>query len=315
MDNERPERPEEISTTSSGAGHERSSSPSFFGHDPFDIEEGKAIVPSSQRLDIVGTRTQDTIPARMASENPIPDNNLSMGGVQYTPYRYYYTLVLRNYGKVPTSISCLYVEHEQHMHVLLQAKDNISRKVDRLLNDCLVPADNWWMIKNTRQLVRNVYLIIQYFKYRGVVFEVGTELHEEWQQAQDMPPIQPHVTCDSELRRARTKSTIAERTESRHTKFTNLLDELKRSDIRQFEEIFSAFSVNEIWINMDKKTTKVNRDSQQIQSLNAERLQSEKQNSYLQNLQMMKHDCTVKHPREVDIGYWILLLIIILLFT
>lgn len=141
MENER--RVKEVSATTTRAGPDRSCSPSFLEHDPFAIEEGRQIVPSSQRLGYVGTRTEDPIFSRVATQNPIPDDNLPMGGVQYTPHRYYYTIVLRNYGKVPTAISCLYVEHDQHMHVLLQARDNISRKVDRLLNDCLVPADDW----------------------------------------------------------------------------------------------------------------------------------------------------------------------------
>lgn len=197
------------------------------------------------------------------------------------------------------------------MHVLVQARDNISRKVDRLLNDCLVSADDWLFIKNTRQLVRNVYLIIQYFKYRGTVHEVGTELKEEWEHAQDMPPIAPQDSCLSDIRRAQRKSSASQRVESRHAKFSNLLEELKRREVKQFEEIFSKFSVRE--------TTDLNTSigvqwreiaKQQIQGLNAERLKEERKSTYLENLEKLKHDCTVKHPREVDIGTnWLMMLL------
>lgn len=305
------ERLDQVPTTSTRAGHERSHSPSFLGNDPYFFEEGEQDVPSSQRLGNMGTGTQDTLPSRMVAKDSLPNNDLSLGGVPYTPHKYYYTLVLRNYGKVPTAISCLYVEHDQHMHVLLQAKDNISRKVDRLLNDCLVSANDWWLIKNTRQLVRNVYLIIQYFKFRGIVKEVGTELHEEWEHAQDMPPIEPQTACFSDIRRAQTKSAAAQRAESRHVRFNNLLEELKRRDIRQYEEVFSKFSVGEITeLNTSMGVQWREIAKQQIQGLNAERLKEEKECTYLDNLQKLRHDCTVKHPREVDIGTnWLMMLL------
>nr|CDS30832.1 non capsid protein NS 1 [Hymenolepis microstoma] len=108
-------------------------------------------------------------PVRGDQENRVPNNEV--------PHKYYYTVVLRKYSKVPTSISCLYVEHDDHMHVLLHAKTNVSRKVNRLLNDCLIPPDDWRAMKSTRQLVRNVYRIIQQFKHQvlGIVCQRGEQ--------------------------------------------------------------------------------------------------------------------------------------------
>lgn len=153
------------------------------------------------------------------------------------------------------------------------------------------------MIKNTRQRVRNVYLIIQYFKYRGIVHEVGTELREEWEHAQQFPAVQPETSCLSDMRRTQNKSLAAQRSESRHTKFTNMLEELKARDIRQYEEIFTKFTVNEITqLNTSMGVQWREVAKQQIQSLNAERLKVERESTYLQNLQNLRHDCTVKHP-------------------
>ncbi|KAM3180319.1 hypothetical protein ACTXT7_016508, partial [Hymenolepis weldensis] len=184
-------RLEEVPTTSSGGRFERSSSPSFIGHDPFNIEEGQELVLSSQRLDDMGKGTQNTVPIGMAQESAPPDDAISMGGVPHSPSKFYHTLILKNYAKVPTSINCLYVEHDNHLHVLIQARDNVSRKINRLLNDCMVPADEWWIAKATRQYVRNVFQLIQYFKHRGIVKKVGQELEEEWERSLCLPPLEP----------------------------------------------------------------------------------------------------------------------------
>ncbi|VDO06319.1 unnamed protein product [Rodentolepis nana] len=204
--------------------HERPNSPSFLGLDPFDIEDCQEIFPSAQRLGNMGEGQQSLIPPGLVTEDSLPNDNVSMGGVPFTPRRYYYTLILHNYGKMPTAISCPYVEHDHHMHVLIQARDNVYRKVDRLLNDCLVSANDWWLVKNTWQLVRNVYLILQYFKFRETVHEVSTELHEEWEMAQNSPPIEPQIACLSDIRRTRNAINATQRAESRHGKYNNLLE-------------------------------------------------------------------------------------------
>lgn len=309
MGNER--RSEEIPSTSSGAGFERSSSPSFIADDPYVVEEGQQLFPSAQRLGDMGKGTQNTIPIGMAQESAPPDDGISMGGVPYTPSKFYHTLILKNYAKVPTAINCLYVEHDDHLHVLIQARDNVCRKITRLLNDCMVPADEWWIAKATRQYVRNVFQIIQYFKHRGVVKKVGQELEEEWERSLCLPPLEPQSAYYSELKCAKTKSLVAQRAETRQAKFDSLLEELVRRDIRQFEDIFQKFSVQEI--------TKMNSSmgvqwreiaKQQIQSLNAERLQLEQSSSYLENLRNLKHECATKTSKDVEVGTnWLMMLL------
>nr|CDS26228.1 hypothetical protein HmN_000138100 [Hymenolepis microstoma] len=76
------------------------------------------------------------LPSWLAAENAKPDGELP---VKEFHQRYYLTLIVRNYTNVPTAISCLYVEHDDHMHVAFQASSNVYRKVERLLNDCHVP--------------------------------------------------------------------------------------------------------------------------------------------------------------------------------
>lgn len=309
MDNE--QRSQELPTTSSAAGHERPSNTSFNGHDPYGIEEGQQLFPSAQRLGDLGQGEKNQVPVRMAAANPPTNHNFPMGGVSFTPHKHYYTIVLRNYGKVPTNISCLYVEHDNHMHVVFQAKDNVARKVDRLLNDCLLPAENWFDAKSTRQYVRDIYLLLQYFKYRGTVKEVGAEMRDEFEMAHDLQPIEPNHPCHSVLQRQKFRSQAAQRESSRKVKFDSLLSELKSRDVRQFEDIFRLFSVEEI-TNFNSSIGVQWREiaKQQIQSLNAERLEMEKQCNYLQNLKNLKHECRVANPRDVDIGAnWLMMLL------
>nr|CDS33270.1 hypothetical protein HmN_000500800 [Hymenolepis microstoma] len=46
-----------------------------------------------------------------------------------------------------------------------KAKENVSRKVDRLLNDYPVPAEDWFTAKSTRQYACDIYSLLQYFKF------------------------------------------------------------------------------------------------------------------------------------------------------
>nr|CDS30831.1 non capsid protein NS 1 [Hymenolepis microstoma] len=174
------------------------------------------------------------------------------------------------------------------IHVLIQSRENFGRKVDRLFNDCLVTAEDWWLIKNTRILVRNVYLIIQCFKHR-----------------------EPNAPCTSDIRRAQTKSVFAQCAETRLAKFGNLLKELMKRDTRQFKDIFQKFSVQKI-AKMNSSMGVQWREfaKQQILGLNSERLAAERQNTYLDNLQSLKHECFIKSVRDIDLGTsWLMMLL------
>nr|CDS29534.1 hypothetical transcript [Hymenolepis microstoma]CDS29538.1 hypothetical transcript [Hymenolepis microstoma] len=58
-----------------------------------------------------------------------------------------------------------FLEHNDHMHVVFQAKENVSRKGGSLLNDCPVPAEDWFTAKSARQYSRDIYSLLQYFKF------------------------------------------------------------------------------------------------------------------------------------------------------
>ncbi|VDO06316.1 unnamed protein product [Rodentolepis nana] len=125
MGNDR--RAEPVPSTSRGLGSERSPSPSFIDN---DLHEGHQLFPSSQRLGNVVEREEAEVSFRMAQENSEPNDDVSVERVPQLGIKYYHTIILKNYAKVPTSISCLYVELDNHMHVLFQARDNVNRKID-----------------------------------------------------------------------------------------------------------------------------------------------------------------------------------------
>ncbi|VDO10617.1 unnamed protein product [Rodentolepis nana] len=113
--------------------------------------------------------------------------------------------------------------------------------------------------------------------------------------------------CAPDIRRAQTKSLNVQRAETRQAKFNHFCNELISRDIRQFEDIFNKFSVKEIrqmnslmgvqWREIAK---------QQILGLNTQRLKEEKENSYLQNLGNLKHECSVKHSKDTS---WLMMLL------
>ncbi|VUZ48100.1 unnamed protein product [Hymenolepis diminuta] len=47
----------------------------------------------------------------------------------------YWTCILRGYERTPINIGCLYVEHEDHIHFVFESTNDISRKVDNLINN------------------------------------------------------------------------------------------------------------------------------------------------------------------------------------
>nr|CDS28210.1 hypothetical protein HmN_000802600 [Hymenolepis microstoma] len=84
---------------------------------------------------------------------------------------------------------------------LSMVKENASRKVDRLLNDCPVPAEDWFTAKSTRQYARDIYLLLQYFKFHVTLKQVSEEMMEEMETARDLMPVEPTLPCLSAIRR------------------------------------------------------------------------------------------------------------------
>nr|CUU97699.1 hypothetical transcript [Hymenolepis microstoma] len=261
-----------------------------------DIDEGRG-----ERVLQV---TQDRIsPSWVPHNTQLFDENENDDGLNPPHFRRYYTLVIRNYAKVPTHISCLYVEHDSHMHVVLHATYNVGRKVNRLLTDCGVAQNEWFRVKSTRQLVRNLNFLLQYLKGRGVVKEVGVEMRDEWETARDMPPVEQPMPCSSDMRRARIRAARNWKTEQKNQKYHNLLEELCIRQVRSFDEAFHKFSPDEItFLNSSIGIQWLQVAKQQIQALNNERLAKEMTNTYLQNLNELPHECHVKHRRDIVLG-------------
>nr|CDS33100.1 hypothetical protein HmN_000483500 [Hymenolepis microstoma] len=76
--------------------------------------------------------------------------------------------------------------------------------------------------KMPTKTVRNVYLLLRYFKSRGQVREAGYELREEWEMAQELTALEPNQSCRSDIRPSRTKSLVAQRSDDRKARNTPL---------------------------------------------------------------------------------------------
>ncbi|VDO02512.1 unnamed protein product [Rodentolepis nana] len=270
-----------------------------------DFDSDRDLFPSSVSLiseDPVAVGSQYSVSSGFLTQ-PFGANAHLYSAINPPHIRRYHTLVIRNYGKVPTHISCLYVEHDSHMHVVLRADYNVGRKVNRLLTDCSVAQDELFRVKSTLQLVRNLNFLLRYFKARGEVKEVGLEMRDEWETARQMPPIEPPSSCSSDNRRARIQTSRELKGEHRMHKYFNLLEELRIRQVRTFDEVFHKFNVDEITLmnsSIGIQWGEVAR--QQIRALNNERLAKEKTNPYLQNLHELPHDCHVKCREDIELG-------------
>ncbi|VUZ47607.1 unnamed protein product [Hymenolepis diminuta] len=125
--------------------------------------------PSAQRMGSLADSAQNLLYERLATEDTEVSNELSLGGNVLITRRKYYTCVLRGYERPPANIACLYVKHDDHIHGVFDSPNNITRKIDNLLNDCRIPRDKWLHIKATCQLVRDIYKLLQYFNSRGEI--------------------------------------------------------------------------------------------------------------------------------------------------
>lgn len=166
-----------------------SESPDLFADTVFIDGNSQELFSSSQRLGGVECREEDPLPPRMAAKNSETDDIVSLRRFNEGDYRYY-TLVIGGYRLKPSNISCVYVEHDDHLHVLIKCSGNVGRKIDRILRDCGLPIGEWHQAKLTKILVNNPVKMLRYFKFRGVPVIIGTDLADVWELAQSMTPLE-----------------------------------------------------------------------------------------------------------------------------
>lgn len=145
-------------------------------------------LPSAQRVGGMAAPEESFLHKRMAEAPEALSNELSLAGALPVTRRKYYTCVIRGHERPPINIGCLYVQHEDHIHVVFESPNNISKKVDNLLNDCRVPKDLWLQVRATRQLVRDIYRLLQYFTSRGGIKKVKNHMMEEYFASLNLPP-------------------------------------------------------------------------------------------------------------------------------
>lgn len=117
--------------------------------------------------------------------------------------------------------------------------------MERILNYCSVAEADRLVIRNTRQLVTNITLLLWYFKYRGEMHKVAFELSDEWETVMHMYPLEPKEGCFNQDRGSQRKSITISRGHKLTEKLLNLLEELKRRDVLQFDDIYRKFTVEE----------------------------------------------------------------------
>lgn len=107
----------------------------------------------------------------------------------------------------PSTISCIYVEHNDHLHIMFK-RGNLTEKMKGLLRDCSVPVGDWYRSKLTKQSGSNPIKLPWYFKVRGQLVVIGNDLLGLWIRVRYLPPLETAEDCFSIRARAKTKSTI-----------------------------------------------------------------------------------------------------------
>lgn len=81
-----------------------------------------------------------------------------------------YTMIVREYFIKPLAMRVAYVEHDGHMHIVFSSSpSNSTRRAKRLLEEMMVPAEQWSTCLRTKQLVRNISGLFRYMNGRGRV--------------------------------------------------------------------------------------------------------------------------------------------------
>lgn len=76
------------------------------------------------------------VSTELASQHQEAKPDISLGDINISPSIFNYSLILKGCVKVPTFVPCLYIEHEDHMLVLIiLSGTNVDRKCDLILQD------------------------------------------------------------------------------------------------------------------------------------------------------------------------------------
>ncbi|KAM3180156.1 hypothetical protein ACTXT7_016860 [Hymenolepis weldensis] len=197
-----------------------------------DFENAQRFVPSSEGLERLAPTKTTQIPLRMAAQTAQTDDQFSLGGVTIGDSRYY-TIIIREHHTRPSGISCIFVEHNDNLHVLLKCNGNVGRKIDRILKDCGVTVAEWHQCKLTKVLVNNPIKMLRYFLYRGIPIIIGNDLRDEWELAKNMSPLKCDDECHGIQLRRQTTASVDTRILNRTNRYKILHDELRRRGVFQ----------------------------------------------------------------------------------
>ncbi|VDL58314.1 unnamed protein product [Hymenolepis diminuta] len=182
---------------------------------------------------------------RLTASHLQTDDVVSLGDIYSTDSRYY-TFAIRGQRAYPSHISCVYVEHEDHLHILIKCNGNVGGKIDRVLRDCNVPPGDWYQAKLTKILVNNPVKIIRYFKFHNEPIIIGNDLRDIWGITDHFPALESAYQCCGIQLRTQTKIALNNRISNRTNKYKTLHEELLRRGVRDFKDIFTIFTVDEI---------------------------------------------------------------------
>ncbi|KAM3180155.1 hypothetical protein ACTXT7_016859 [Hymenolepis weldensis] len=249
---------------------------------------GRPTLANARGPCVCAERKEDPISTGVVVQTACADEEIPMAGVPNGDSRYY-TVIIRGHHSMPNAISCIYVAHDDHLHVLIKCSGNIGRKIHRVLKDCGVPLGEWHQRKLTKILVNNPVKIIRYFKYRNIPVIIGNDLRDVWEVAKYMPPLTTDEQCYGIQIRQQTKAAIDNRVANRTNRYKVLHEELRRRSVRDFEDIYTIFTVDEIlqfnasiglqWREIAK---------QAISCINRQELLEERTRTYLGNLKQKK---------------------------
>lgn len=173
--------------------------------------------------------------------------------------------------------------------------------MDKILCDYGVLTGERYQAKLTKILVRNAMKIVQYFKFRNQPILIGNDLGDIWETPRTMPPLESAEQCFGIQMRTQTKVGINGKIDNRVTKYNMLQEELQRRGIRDFDEIYTVFTVPKImrfnasiglqWREIAK---------QAVCAINRQGLLEEQTRTYLENLKEKKHDCYATSPGNIE---------------
>ncbi|VDL58481.1 unnamed protein product [Hymenolepis diminuta] len=173
-----------------------------------------------------------------------------------------------------------YVEHDNHMHVVFASSPtNSTRRAKRILENLLVPAEEWSSILRTKQLVRNIAALFRYMNSRGKVVRTDGTCDVVYTPGQLLWPDCSSIPSENR-RRADAETEIA-RKRSRIEKTYDLARVLLDRRITHPAQLNEKFSLEEMaqlivdFGNSYKETV-----AMIIANLRQSRLKEEREKSY-----------------------------------